>query len=108
MMTGTKRWDPVDHLRTDEDIAAYLTAAFEEGDAKLVAAALGDIARAKGMSRIARESGLAREALYRALSEDGNPALDTVMRVSKALGFKFVAAPEHADHGDKPGTTAAR
>lgn len=107
-MTGTKRWDPVEHLRTEEDIAAYLSAAFEEGDAKLAAAALGDIARAKGMSKIARDSGLAREALYRALSEDGNPALDTIMRVSKALGFKFVATPEHATHRDEPGPTTAR
>ncbi len=107
-MTALTKWDPAENLNTDEDIAAYLTAALEEGDAKLVAAALGDIARAKGMSKVARDSGLAREALYRALSEEGNPALDTVMRVSKALGFKFVAAPEHNEHDDDtPAATAA-
>jgi probable addiction module antidote protein len=68
----TRVWDPAEHLESEEDIAAYLQAAFEEGDATLIAAALGDIARAKGMSQIARETGLGRESLYKALSAEGN------------------------------------
>jgi len=91
-MTKTRAWDPAENLKTDEDIAEYLTAAFEEGDVKLIAAALGDVARVRGgMTQVARDTGLAREALYRALSEDGNPALDTVLRVAKALGIKLTA-----------------
>jgi probable addiction module antidote protein len=69
----TRPWDVVEHLETDEDMAAYLEAALEEGDPALVAAALGDIARAKGMAQIARETGLGRESLYKALSPEGNP-----------------------------------
>lgn len=66
--TETRPWDPAEHLETEEDMAAYLEAALEEGDPALVAAALGDIARAKGMTQIARETGLGRESLYKALS----------------------------------------
>jgi probable addiction module antidote protein len=71
--TATKPWDPAGHLGTEEDMAAYLEAALEEGDPALVAAALGDIAKAKGMSQIARDAGLGRESLYKALSPNGNP-----------------------------------
>lgn len=86
-------WDPVDHLNSDEDIAGYLNAALEEGDPALLAAALGDVARAKGMTRIARETGLGRESLYKALSESGNPQFDTIQKVLHSLGFDLLVAP---------------
>lgn len=89
--TNTRRWDAADHLDTEEDMAAYLEAALEEGDAALVAAALGDIARAKGMTQVASEAGLGRESLYKALSPGGNPAFDTVLKVVRALGLKLRA-----------------
>lgn len=91
--TKTPPWDPAEHLETDEDIAAYLEAAFEGGDPALVAAALGDIARAKGMTQLARETGLGRESLYKALSPSGNPEFATIMKVISALGLKLHAAP---------------
>ena len=87
----TRPWDPAEHLETAEDIAAYLEAAFEEGDPSLVAAALGDIARAKGMAQIARDTGLGRESLYKALSPEGNPEFATIMKVVGALGLKLHA-----------------
>lgn len=93
MTVKTRPWDAAEHLGSDEAVAEYLSAAIEDGDSKLIAAAIGDIARARGMTRIARETGLSRESLYRALSEDGNPSFDTVMRVAKALGVKLVARP---------------
>ena len=86
---ATKRWDPVEHLRTDEEIAAYLDAALEDGDSALIAAALGDVARAQGMAKIARKSGLGRESLYKALSAGGNPEFATVMKVINSLGLKL-------------------
>ena len=89
----TYPWDAAEHLETDEDMAAYLEAALEEGDPSVVAAALGDIARAKGMSQIARDTGLGRESLYRALSPEGNPEFATVLKVVKALGLKLHAEP---------------
>jgi probable addiction module antidote protein len=85
----TTPWDPADHLATEEDRAAYLEAALEEGDPALVAAALGDIARAKGMSQVAREAGLGRQSLYKALSPSGNPEFDTIMKVVSALGLRL-------------------
>ena len=88
----TRLWDPTDDLRTEEDIVAYVEAALDEGDAALVAAALGDIARARGMTGVAREAGLGRESLYKALSSDGNPELATVMKVMSALGLRLHAA----------------
>ena len=97
---GTQRWDVVEHLETEEDIVAYLEAALEDGDPKLVAAVLGDIARAKGMTQIAREAGLGRESLYKALSPEGNPALGTVLRVVEALGLRL-----HATTAPKPSKT---
>ena len=89
----TLPWDPAAHLKTDEDIANYLEAVFEEGDAALVAAALGDIARARGMTKIARAAGLGRESLYKALAPEGNPEFATVMRVVRALGLTLSARP---------------
>jgi probable addiction module antidote protein len=90
--TITKRWDAADHLERPSDIAAYLEAALEHGDPALVASALGDIARAKGMAEIAREAGLGRESLYKALSADGNPELGTFLRVIRALGLELRVA----------------
>ncbi len=89
--TQTRPWDVAEHLETDEDMVAYLEASLEEGDSALVAAALGDIARAKGMSQIARETGLSRESLYKALSSEGNPEFSTVLKVVRALGFRLSA-----------------
>ena len=90
--TQTCSWDVAEHLDTEEDMAAYLEAALEDGDAALVAAALGDIARAKGMVQIARETGLGRESLYKALSPEGNPEFATVLKVVRALGLRLHAA----------------
>ena len=91
--TVTSPWDPAEHLNTEEDMAAYLEAALEEGDSALVATALGDIARAKGMSQVAREAGLGRESLYKALSPGGNPEFATILKVVAALGLQLHAAP---------------
>lgn len=91
--TKPKLWEPAEHLESEEDMAAYLEAALQEGDASLVAAALGDIAKAKGMSQLARESGLGRESLYKALSATGNPEFATILRVVAALGLRLHAAP---------------
>lgn len=89
------RWDAADYLKTEEDMALYLDACLDEdtGDGRLIRAALNDIARARGMSRLARDTGLTREGLYRALSEKGNPELSTVLRIIKALGMKLHATP---------------
>ena len=94
--TVTSPWDPADHLKTEDDMAAYLEAALEEGDPGLIAAALGDIARAKGMTQIARESGLGRESLYKALSPAGNPEFGTILKVVAALGLQLHATPATA------------
>ena len=95
--TTTTIWDPASHLSTAEDVAAYLEAALQDGDPQLVAAALGDIARAKGMSQIARDAGLGRESLYKSLSSSGNPELATVLKVIAALGLQLhVSATDKA------------
>ena len=85
-------WDSAEYLKTDEDIAEYLEAVFEDGDPALVAAALGDVARAKGMTQIAQAAGLGRESLYKALSPEGNPEFATVLKVIRALGLKLKVA----------------
>ena len=85
-------WDPVLYLKTEEDIAQYLDAALEDGDPALVAAVLGDIARVKGMTKVAQKAGLGRESLYKALSREGNPSFGTVMRVVHAMGLKLKSA----------------
>jgi probable addiction module antidote protein len=90
--TKTTPWDAADALKSDEDIANYLEAVFEDGDPALVAAALGDIARAKGMTQVAHDAGLGRESLYKALSPDGNPEFATVLKVIHALGLKLKVA----------------
>jgi len=87
--TETHPWDITRYLDSDEAIAAYLDAVLEEDDPAFLAAALGDVARAKGMTQIARETGLGRESLYKALSESGNPEFGTVLKVMRALGLKL-------------------
>jgi probable addiction module antidote protein len=91
--TKTTRYDVAERLRTPEEMAAYLEACLEEaqGDAAFIAKALGDIARAKGMSHVARDSGLSRESLYKALSGERSPDFDTVLKVVRALGIKLHA-----------------
>jgi probable addiction module antidote protein len=89
----TSVWDAAEHLETEDDMAAYLEAALEENDPSLIAAALGDIARAKGMSQIAKQTGLGRESLYKALSPEGNPEFSTVLKIVNALGLKLHAVP---------------
>jgi len=93
-----KLWDASEHLDSEEMIFAYVNAAMEEGDPALFAAALGDIARARGMTEIARKAGMSRESLYRALSGDGNPELATVMKVMKALGLRMTVAAAVTEH----------
>lgn len=92
-MTDIKltRWDAADHLKTEQDMVLYLEACLEENDPVLLAAALGDIARARGMAQLARDTGLTREGLYKALSADGNPSLATIMKVMTALGIRLHA-----------------
>jgi probable addiction module antidote protein len=94
MKTKTVPYDVAEQLRTPEEMAAYLDAWLEEApdDASGIARALGDIARAKGMSLVAKEAGLSRESLYRALSADGNPSFATVLKVARALGVKLHAS----------------
>ena len=91
--TPTRPWDAADHLNTAEDIAAYLEAAFEDGDPQLITAALGDVARSTGMTSIASTSGLGRESLYKALSSEGNPAFATVVKVVQSLGLQLSVVP---------------
>ena len=93
--TTTTRYDVAEHLRTPEEMAAYLEACLDEadGDAAFVAKALGDIARAKGMTQVARDAGLSRESLYKALSGERNPGFDTILKVIQALGIELHAVP---------------
>ncbi len=91
--TVTTRYDVAEHLRTPEEMAAYLEACLEEanGDAAFIAKALGDIARAKGMTQVARDAGVSRESLYKALSGERVPGFDTILKVTKALGLSLHA-----------------
>jgi probable addiction module antidote protein len=93
MKTKTTPYDVAEHLRTPQEMAAYLDAWLEEApdDAGGIARALGDIARAKGMTQVAKDAGLSRESLYRALSAEGNPSFATVLKVARALGVKLHA-----------------
>ena len=85
----TRPWDPAEHLESEADMAAYLDAALEDGDVGVIVAALGDIARAKGMAQIARDAGLGRESLYKALSATGNPEFGTILKVVRLLGLRL-------------------
>ncbi|KGK41055.1 addiction module antitoxin [Nitrincola sp. A-D6] len=86
-------YDTAEYLQTDEDIAAYLEAVIEENDPSLLAAALGDIARARNMSQLAKQVGMSREGLYKALSGKGNPAFATMSKVANALGMRLTLEP---------------
>ena len=88
-------FDATEYLGSEEDVAAYLTSVLEENDPALLAAALGDIARARGMTQVAKESGIAREALYKALRPGSEPRFETISRVCAALGVRLVAQPLH-------------
>lgn len=92
----TRPYDAAEYLETDDDLAAYLQAALEDGEPSVVIQALGNIARARGMTEIARQTGLRRESLYKALSPDGNPEFATVLKVVRALGIKLSAEPAQA------------
>jgi len=87
------RYDTADYLETEDDIRRYLEACQEEGDPVLIAAALGDIARARNMTQLAKEAGMTRAGLYKALSPEGNPSFATVAKVAKALGLKVTIHP---------------
>jgi probable addiction module antidote protein len=91
MTLKLRKWDSAEHLKTDEDMAAYLEACMEEAgdDAAFIAKAIGNIARAKGMTQLAQDTGLGRESLYKALSGEGNPSFATILKVTHALGLNF-------------------
>lgn len=91
MALKTRPWDASEHLDSPGAIAAYLEAAFEDGDPQLISAAIGDVARARGMTELSRETGLSRESLYRALSPDGHPEFSTVIKVLSAFGIRLEA-----------------
>ena len=93
----SRRYDTAEHLRTPEEMAAYLEACIEEanGDAAFIAKALGNIAKAKGMTQVAKDAGLSRESLYKALSGDRSPGFDTILRVINALGIELHAQAKH-------------
>jgi probable addiction module antidote protein len=108
--TKTTKYDVSEHLRTPEEMAAYLDACIEEanGDAAFIAKALGDIARAKGMSQVARDAGLSRESLYKALSGERSPGFDTILKVVGALGLGLHAEVVHATKAAEPSVGADR
>ncbi|MCY3986178.1 MAG: putative addiction module antidote protein [Candidatus Dadabacteria bacterium] len=87
--TKTLEWDAADYLDDPEEVVAYLEAAFEDGDSRVITSVLGDIARAKGMTAVAAKAGVGRESLYKALSRDGNPAFASVLSVMKAMGLRL-------------------
>ena len=91
-------FDAAEYLKSEEDIAAYLTTVIDENDPALLAAALGDSARARGMSQVAKDAGIAREALYKALRPGSEPRFETISRVCAALGVRLVAQPMHLAH----------
>lgn len=93
MVVNVSAWDASEYLETEEDIAAYLNAAMDEGDPALLQAALGDVAKARGMTAIAKEAGVSRESLYKSLSANGNPSFQTISKVSRALGLQIAFAP---------------
>lgn len=100
MTVTLKRWDSAEHLQTEEDIRLYLEACFDEAgdDAAFIAKALGNVAKARSMTQLAKDTGLGRESLYKALSGEGNPSFGTILKVINALGLKI--------HLDGTGKTA--
>ena len=97
MVAKTKKWDAASALDTPERIALYLEEAFSDGDPQLISAAIGDVARAHGMTQLAQETGLTREALYRSLSDEGNPEFSTVLKVLGALGLRLAPVKDEAE-----------
>ena len=93
MALKTYPWDPIDELTSEKEIQAYLKAAVEDGDPTLIVAVIGDIARARGMGKVAKDVGVSREALYRSLSPSGNPGFFTMVKVAEALGLKLTVTP---------------
>jgi probable addiction module antidote protein len=93
MASKTTKWDVTEFLDSEKRIAMFLEAAFEEGDPSLIAAALGDVARARGMTQMAKDTGISREALYRALSKEGQPEFKTILKVMKAFGLRLAPVP---------------
>lgn len=91
-MKKATKWDASEYLESEADIAAYLNAVLEDGDTSVIATALGDIARAKGMTQLAKETGVTRDGLYKALSPTGNPSFDTVQKIIRAFGLKLDVA----------------
>lgn len=91
-MKNSDKWDSSEFLETEKDITTYLNAALEDGDISVIAAALGDIARAKGMTQLSKETGIIRDGLYKAPSPTGNPSFDTVQKVVRAFGLKLDVA----------------
>ncbi|WP_105373722.1 addiction module antidote protein [Neorhizobium huautlense] len=96
MAVEAKKWDIFEHLDSDERIALFLEAVFEDGDPAVIAAAIGDVARARGMSQVAKDAGLSRENLYRALSEGGNPEFATIVKVVRAIGYDLTIVSHDA------------
>jgi probable addiction module antidote protein len=109
MTMKTTRWDSAEHLKTDDDIELYLEACLEEAgdDTAFIVHALGVIARARNMSQLARDAGLTREGLYKALSPGGNPAFATVAKVAKALGLQISLQPARKHTGHEQSNTAS-
>lgn len=97
-MVKLRKYDSAEYLKSDEAVLAYLQEALDSDDPKMVSHALGVVARAQGMTKIARDAGVSRESLYRTLSDEGNPEFATVMKIVRALGMKLAVAP--ADHND--------
>jgi probable addiction module antidote protein len=93
MSLKTTKWDVNDFLDSEERMALFLEAAFEDGDPSLIAAALGEVARARGMTQTAKDSGVTREALYRALSAEGRPEFTTILKVMRSFGLRLAPVP---------------
>jgi len=98
MAITIRKWDAAEFLDTEEDVIAYLDAVMEEGDLPFLCKALGDVARSKGMTEIARKTGMSRESLYKALSDKGNPSLSTVVSVLDAMGLRLSVALRNHVH----------
>jgi probable addiction module antidote protein len=109
MALKTTKWDVNDFLDSQERMALFLAAAFEDGDPALIAAAIGEVARARGMTQTARDTGLTREALYRALSTEGRPEFNTIMKVLHSFGLKLAPVPvDKAKSPRSQGSTRVR
>ena len=102
--TKTRPWDAADYIEHPDDVVAYLDAALEDGDPRLIVAVLGDIARSRGMTRVAADAGLGRESLYKALSSEGNPRFATVLKVLRATGIRLYPSVTPLAHSPRTDT----